>query len=105
MKKPVTPRDISRAHKDILICLTEAFNSKNIGVIESTVRRLNDLTVFIMDDLNRKQIKIGMLEAENSILNVENDRYMDEAFLSISDSKGRYTDAKKRLDELYGDNS
>lgn len=90
-----------KSHSNILKCLEEAYKAKDLNLMITNVKRLNELTTHYDKTIRLHMGRNGILEAENQELEGENRRLRDEAFLQICDSKGRYQDAKKQLDEFY----
>ena len=79
-----------------------AYEKQDMALLGENIRRLNTLTAFLIRQCDIKMIEIEMIRAENDSLTHENVALMDEAFKSISGTKGRYAEAKNMLDEFYG---
>jgi hypothetical protein len=88
-------------HHNILVCLDVAFSKKDINLIFKNTKRLNDLTRKLLRDTDLLLMHLEQLQDEVNHYTVENRKLMDEAFLNISEEKGRYQEAKKMLDEFY----
>lgn len=96
-------RKLIKSHYHILTCLDVAFKKQDINLIFQNVKRLNDLTTYL---LKSSDLMLGQIETivdENHYLTEENSRLMDEVFKGISEQKGRYQEAKKMLDEFYNE--
>jgi regulator of replication initiation timing len=96
-------RKIIKAHYHILTCLDVAFNKQDINLIYKNVRRLNDMTTYLLRSTDLMMGQIETITDENHFLTLENNNMMDEAFKNISEQKGRYQEAKKMLDEFYNE--
>lgn len=90
-----------KAHANILKCLEEAYKKKDINLMLTNVIRLNEITTHYQNSISLHLNQNFTLEIENSELEEMNRKLQDEAFLSICDSKGRYQEAKKQLEEFY----
>lgn len=90
-----------KAHANILKCLEEAYKKKDINLMLTNVMRLNELTAHYQSHISLHLNQNFNLETENKELEEINRKLMDEAFLSICDSKGRYQEAKKQLEDFY----
>lgn len=89
----------SRQH--ILTCLEEAFRAKDLNLILENVKRLNELTGHYQKDIWLTIDQNDILKSENQELLSENRRLQDDLFLQTNSSKGRYSEAKKMLDDFY----
>jgi regulator of replication initiation timing len=94
-------RKLIKSHYHILTCLDVAFKKQDINLIFQNVKRLNDLTGYLLKSTDLMLGQIETITDENKNVSAENARLMDEVFKGISEQKGRYQEAKKMLDEFY----
>ena len=93
-----------KAHSNILKCLEEAYKKKDINLMLANVMRLNEITTHYHNNISLHLNQNLNLKTENRELEEMNRKLQDDAFISISDSKSRYQEAKQMLDEFYKEN-
>jgi hypothetical protein len=94
-------KKLRKNHHNILTCLDVALKSNDLNLMFKNVQRLNEMTTYLLRASDLLIGKNEVLECENRALTEENNKLIDEVFLSISEQKGRYQQAKKMLDEFY----
>ena len=90
-----------KAHQNILTCIEEGYRKKDVNILIVNFKRLNDLMIHYQRMI---EINLGVndvLSEENKVLEAESASMRDERFLRISESKGRYREAKKMLEDFY----
>jgi len=101
MMKKIDMVKINRSNKDIWFNLNEAFKSKNLALIESSIRRLMELQKYYINLLNFQQIEINqlkdLLEQEESIRNDFEREWLEQ----LAKKTGQYETHKQRIEELY----
>lgn len=92
-----------KAHANILKCIEEAYRKGDMYLLMENFQRLNGLVIHYLKEADKMDIKVNILESDNKYLRQENTDLRDEVYLMISESKGRYKEAKKQLDEFYNE--
>lgn len=96
-------RKLIKSQYHILTCLDVAFKKQDVNLIFQNVKRLNDLTTYLLRSTDLMMGQIETITDENHFLTQENNSLLDEAFKNISEQKGRYQEARKMLDEFYAE--
>lgn len=96
-------RKLIKSQYNILTCLDAAFKAQDLTLIIQNVKRLNEMTSYLLKASDLMLGQIDTIVDENKYLSYENARLLDEQFKSISSDKGRYHEAKKMLDEFYAE--
>lgn len=94
-------RELIKSQYHILTCLDVAFKKQDVNLIFQNVKRLNELTTYLLRSTDLMMGQIETITDENHFLTQENNSLLDEAFKNISEQKGRYQEARKMLDEFY----
>jgi hypothetical protein len=94
-------RKMVKSHHNIITLINGAYEKQDLPLLGENIKRLNTLTAFLIKQCDIRMMELEMLKAENEALTEENVKLMDESFKSISATKGRYSEAKKMLDEFY----
>lgn len=96
-------KKLFKSHHNILICLDIAIQKNDPNLIVKNCQRLNEITRHLLRDVDLTLLHLEQLQDEVNYYTIENRKLMDEAFLNISEQKGRYQEARKMMDEFYGE--
>ena len=94
-------KKVLKSHYNILVCLETSLKSNDAALLSQNLKRLNELTTYLIRQTDIMMMQAETVIAENISLSEENRNLTDELFLKLSSDRGRYNEAKIMLDQFY----